>query len=248
MKKIYFLSDLHLGAKTISDPMAHERRIVRWLDSIKEDAGSIYLMGDILDFWYEFKNVVPRGFTRFFGKIAELSDSGIDIHWFTGNHDIWIFDYLPTELGVTFHYQPEVCQIGGKTFFLAHGDGLGETPLSFRFVRGIFNSRFCQFLFASVHPRWTVAFAHRWSSHSRKKGLEEKVYIGEEKEYLVNFAKSYLEKKHIDFFIFGHQHVMLDLMLRRDSRVLILGDWIRYFSFAVFDGTDIWLEQYEQQN
>ena len=131
MKKIYFLSDLHLGARTLENPLENERRVVRWFDSVKEDASAIYLMGDILDYWYEYKTVVPRGFTRFFGKVAELTDKGIDVHWFIGNHDIWIFDYLPDELGVKVHYTPEIVDLNGKTFYLAHGDGLGDTSLTF---------------------------------------------------------------------------------------------------------------------
>ncbi|WP_294176296.1 UDP-2,3-diacylglucosamine diphosphatase [uncultured Coprobacter sp.] len=246
MKKIYFLSDLHLGARTLKNPLENERRVVRWFDSVKEDASAIYLMGDILDYWYEYKTVVPRGFTRFFGKVAELTDKGIDVHWFIGNHDIWIFDYLPGELGVKVHYAPEIVDLNGKTFYLAHGDGLGDTPLTFRFIRSVFHNRLCQMLYSAIHPRWTVAFAHKWSSHSRQNG-NCKDYCGEDNEYLVRYAKEYLEKSsvHIDFFVFGHRHIMLDLMIRRDSRVIILGDWINYFSYAVLEGDQMRLEQFE---
>ncbi|MCH5328733.1 MAG: UDP-2,3-diacylglucosamine diphosphatase [Coprobacter sp.] len=247
MKRTYFISDLHLGARSAPAPAGDtERRVVRWLDSIKEDAGAIYLMGDILDYWFEYKTVVPRGFVRFFGKIAELTDSGIEVHWFIGNHDIWIFDYLPTELGVIVHRQPEIKEIGGKKFFLAHGDGLGETPLSFRFIRSIFHNRLCQRLYSAVHPRWTVAFAHKWSAHSRANG-EEMPYKGEKEENLVLFAKALLQTEHIDFFVFGHRHIMLDLMLKKESRLLILGDWIKLFSYAVYDGVNIRMEQFETE-
>lgn len=163
-KKIYFASDFHLGARYIENPIEYERRIVRWLDSIKQDAGTLYLLGDILDYWYEYRYVVPKGFTRFFGKLAELSDNDIDIHWFIGNHDIWIFDYLPHELGITIHDGTLITEIGGKRFFLSHGDNVGKRPMTFRFLRKIFRNRFCQYLYAAIHPRWTVAFALRWSA------------------------------------------------------------------------------------
>ena len=230
----YFLSDLHLGTHSVSpaERLDRERRVVRWLDTVKDDASVIYLLGDILDYWYEYKHVVPRGFARFFGKIAELTDSGVEVHWFIGNHDIWIFDYLPSELGVIVHK--------------AHGDGLGRTPFSFRIIRSVFHSRICQILYSAIHPRWTVAFAHRWSSHSRKHG-NDLPYQGEENEFLVRYAKEYRRENpspHIDFFFFGHRHILLDLMIARDCRVLILGDWIQHFSYARFDGEQLFLEQY----
>ena len=232
----YFLSDLHLGTHSVSpaERLDRERRVVRWLDTVKDDASVIYLLGDILDYWYEYKHVVPRGFTRFFGKIAELTDSGVEVHWFIGNHDIWIFDYLPSELGVIVHKSPCLVSLGRYTAYLAHGDGLGRTPFSFRI------------LYSAIHPRWTVAFAHRWSSHSRKHG-NDLPYQGEENEFLVRYAKEYRRENpspHIDFFIFGHRHILLDLMIARDCRVLILGDWIQHFSYARFDGEQLFLEQY----
>ena len=238
MKKIYFLSDMHLGARTLKNPRETEKRVVRWIDSVKDEASAIYLLGDVLDFWYEYKTVVPRGFARFFGKIAELTDNGVEVHWFIGNHDIWIFDYLPDELGIILHKEALVCTLAGKRLFLAHGDVLPgvRLPFSMQLMQTIFHSRFCQWLFAAVHPRWTVSFVHRWSSHSRSNSLEED-YKGEQSEFLVQYAKQYLEKEPINYFIFGHRHIMLDLMLRKDSRVIILGDWINYFSFAVLDET-----------
>ena len=169
-KKIYFLSDLHLGAKAISSPLDHERRVVRFLDSIKHEAKAIYLLGDIIDFWFEYKTVVPRGFTRFFGKLGELSDMGVEIHWFTGNHDIWLFDYLPQELGVKVHNQALVMQIDGKKFYLAHGDGLGDDSAAYKLMKGFFRNKFCQKLFSMIHPGIAVSFAHSWSKHSRETG------------------------------------------------------------------------------
>lgn len=240
--KTYFAADFHLGARYIENPLEYERRIVRWLDSIKADAGTLYLLGDILDYWYEYRYVVPRGFTRFFGKLAELSDSGVDIHWFIGNHDIWIFDYLPAELGVTVVDGEKIVETGGKTFFLAHGDSVGRRKRSFRMLRAIFRNKTCQKLYSAIHPRWTIPFALRWSESSRS-GDDYPEYLGEGNEYLEEFANSY-QVQHIDYFIFGHRHIMLDLMLSATARVTILGDWITHFSYAVFDGETLVLDRF----
>lgn len=195
-------------------------------------------MGDIFDYWFEYKYVVPKGFTRFLGKIAEMTDSGIEVHFFTGNHDIWLSDYLPKETGVILHKKEYITEIYGKTFFLAHGDGLGDESISFRLIRSIFHNKICQRMYAWIHPRWSTAFAHRWSKYSRKGGLKKFMssYMGEDKEYLVKFAKQYIQRDPtIDFFVFGHRHILLDLMLNKKSRILIIGDWLQQFSYAVLD-------------
>ncbi len=246
-QRIYFLSDAHLGAKTIADPRAHECRLVRFLDSIKTDAKALYLMGDIIDFWYEYKTVVPRGYTRFFGKIAELTDSGVEVHWFTGNHDIWIFDYLPQELGVKVHHHALSTIINGKRFFLAHGDGLGDDSLGYKLMSGAFRNKLCQRLFASIHPRWTIALANYWSKKSRLSSGDDGQFYGEDKEHLVLHSRELLAQSEFDFFVYGHRHIMLDLMLTRTSRVIILGDWINLFSYAVMEGDQLWLEQFEEE-
>lgn len=236
--KIYFASDIHLGSNFFEDTRVVERRFVRWLDSIKHDAKALYLLGDIFDYWFEYKYVVPKGFTRFLGKIAELTDSGVEVHFFTGNHDIWAFDYLPEESGVILHTGEFITEIYGKKLFLAHGDGLGDESRSFRLIRSVFHNRLCQRLYACIHPRWTTAFAHRWSRYSREEGLADTIpgYMGEDKEYLVLFSKQYLkEHSDIDYFVYGHRHIMLDLMLNKKSRMLILGDWLQFFSYAVMD-------------
>ena len=252
--KIYFASDAHLGARFHKDAFAVERRLVRWLDSIKDEAAEIWFLGDMFDYWYEYKYVVPKGFTRFLGKIAELSDNGVKIHFFIGNHDIWMFDYLPKEVGAIIHRNPETVDLLGKRFFLGHGDEeVDYRSKAFRVIRQIFRNRFCQILYSAIHPRWTFGFALGWSLHSRKKGLEKNVkneapeYMGEDNEYLVQFAKSYLkEHNDINFFIFGHRHIMLDLMLTRESRLLIAGDWMKHFSYIVWDGEALWLDQFEE--
>ena len=229
-KKIYFISDAHLGAG--KDSKERERKLVRWLDFIKHDALAVYMMGDMIDFWFEYKKVVPRGFNRFFGKLAELTDSGIEVHWFIGNHDTWMFDYIPNELGVIVHKKPEEIDLFEKKFFMAHGDGLPGDAGSFR---RIFHNRICQKLFACIHPRWAVGLAQIWSRHHSRFG--ESPYLGEENEYLVIFSKEYL-KKHpsVNFFVFGHRHIVLDLTIANNARFIILGNWINRFSYGVFDG------------
>ena len=251
-KKIFFASDAHLGARFHRDPLAVERKLVRWLDSVKDEALAIWFLGDMFDYWYEYKYVVPKGHVRFLGKLAELSDAGVEIHFFIGNHDIWIFDYLPHELGITMHDGTLITEIGGKRFFLSHGDNVGQRDFSFRLLRTIFRNRFCQWLYAGIHPRWTFGFALGWSLNSRKSGLakeEENKYQGEAGEYLVAFAKDYL-KTHpdINYFIFGHRHIMLDLMLSRESRLLIAGDWMRHFSYISWDGKSLYMDQFEPDN
>lgn len=239
----YFISDIHLGARYIADPRAHERTIVKWLRSIAPTARAIYLLGDILDYWYEYRDVVPRGYVRFLGTLAELADDGVEIVWLKGNHDIWIFDYLPSELGIEIVDGATVRTIDGHRFFLEHGDGVGRMDRGYALMRSMFRSRFCQWLFAGIHPRWTVRFAHRWSSHSRLSGPEtptEAVTLPAD-DPLVEFADSY-EKSHpgVDFFVFGHRHIMADQAVAGGkARLLILGDAFRTFTYAVWDGHEL---------
>lgn len=253
MKTVYFISDAHLGSRALENSRQQERRLVGFLDSIKDKAAAIYMLGDMFDFWFEYKTVVPKGFTRFLGKISELTDNGVEVHFFIGNHDIWCKDYLAQECGVIVHYEPLVADILGKTFFLAHGDGLGDPDWKFRFLRSFFHNRFCQWAFRWVHPDWGVEFGLQWAKHSRLKHepcLQEGLiptggYLGEDKEFQVLFAKDYL-KTHpeINFFIFGHRHIELDLMLSRQCRCLILGDWISQNTYAVWDGENMIMDNY----
>lgn len=235
--KTYFISDLHLGASYIADHRAHEKRVVDFLESIAPDCKRLFLLGDILDYWWEYRTVIPRGFTRFFGALARLADSGVEIVWFKGNHDIWIFDYLPEEIGLTVHDGMMTTEIDGRRFLLEHGDGVGSLPWSFRRLRAIFRNPLAQKLYGAIHPRWSIGFAHSWSSHSRKQGG----YTPPEKagDNLIDFARSYnADPAHekIDFFIFGHCHILLDRPIPEGGRIVILGDWIRHFSYAVWDG------------
>jgi UDP-2,3-diacylglucosamine hydrolase len=249
-KNIYFASDAHLGARFHQNPLALEKKLVRWLDRIKEDALAVYFLGDMFDYWYEYKYVVPKGFVRFLGKLAELSDAGVEIHFFIGNHDIWMFDYLTKEIGAIIHRDVLTVDLLGKRFFLGHGDEVDYRSKMFRFVRTLFRNKFCQWLYAGIHPRWTFGFALGWSLSSRKSGLknESSEYLGESGEYLVQFAKTYLQTHpDINFFVFGHRHIMLDLMLSRSSRILVAGDWMQHFSYIVWDGEALFLEQFEME-
>ena len=240
-KKVYFISDLHLGAKYINNQHDAERRVTRWLDSVKDDMAELYLLGDILDYWYEYKYVVPRGFVRFFGKIAELADAGIKIHWFIGNHDIWIFDYLPNELGVEIVDGYAIRDILGKRFFLAHGDGIGKHRASFRFLRALFRNRLCQRLYAAIHPRWTIPFAHGWSSHSRQSHAMPDG-TGSDYDNLHKFVTVHsTTHRDINYYIFGHFHNVEDSAISSTARLIILGEWISKFSYATFDGHDLQL-------
>lgn len=235
--KTYFISDLHLGAPYFPDSREAECRVVKFLNSIKRDADEIFLLGDILDYWYEYKYVVPKGFVRFFGKLAELADIGVKITWLIGNHDIWLFDYLPSEIGITVVDGPIVTNIKGHRFLLSHGDGLGKTPVKFKFLRTLFRNKFCQWLYAGIHPRWTIPFAQGWSRHSRSEGMKKPQEAdGEMVENLKRYAQGVADANpRIEYFVFGHLHIPVDDTLEGGARFMVLGDWISHFTFATFD-------------
>jgi UDP-2,3-diacylglucosamine hydrolase len=244
-QKIYFASDFHLGIPDYNSSLEREKKIIRWLDAIKHDAAEIYLLGDVFDFWFEYRTVVPRGFVRLLGKIAELTDSGIPVHWFTGNHDMWIFDYIPKELNVILHRSPVQKEYNGKKFYIAHGDGLGPGDYGYKFIKKVFASRVCQWLFARIHPNLGIRVARYWSGKSRiATGRYEEKYLGDEKEYLAVYSKEILAKEHFDYLIFGHRHLPLDVTFGK-SRYINLGDWVKYFTYSVFDGNELKLLKFE---
>lgn len=246
-KKIYFASDFHLGVPTYEKSLDREKRIVRWLDQIKHDCGELYLLGDVFDFWFEYKKAVPRGYVRLLGKLAELTDAGIPVHYFTGNHDMWVFDYLPHELNLKIYREPIEATYGGKSFYIGHGDGLGPGDHGYKFIKKVFASKVCQWLFARLHPNLGISIADYWSRKSRiATGTVDEKFLGEEKEWLIIHSKELLEKKHYDYLIFGHRHLPLDIKLDDKSRYLNLGEWIRYNSYAVFDGKELKLEYFEK--
>jgi UDP-2,3-diacylglucosamine hydrolase len=244
-KKIYFASDVHLGHPSIEKARWREKLFVQWLDEIKTDAAELYLVGDIFDFWYEYKKVVPRGFVRTLGKIAEIVDSGVDVHFFTGNHDIWVFDYLPSELGVILHREPFTIERSGKLFYIAHGDGLGPGDYSYKLLKKVFTNKTLQWLFSRLHPNFAFWLAHSWSNSSRKsKGIKAEGFHGEQNEYLYQYAKGILNTEYFDYFIFGHRHLMVNKQVGEKSHYINLGDWLYNFSYGVFDGNDFQLKKH----
>lgn len=246
---VYFISDMHLGAGYLHPAGEYERRVVRFVDSLHGRCSQLYMLGDVLDYWYEYRTVAPRGYVRFFGALARLADSGVKITWFTGNHDIWLFDYLRDEIGLRVVDGELVADILGQRFFLAHGDGTGRQPATFRLLRRLFRSRVCQWLYAGIHPRWTVGFAHGWSSHSRgDDALRAPRWEGPGGDPLVEFCDDYLRgvDPSVRYFVFGHRHVLVDhLLANHRSRMIILGDWIHHFSYARFDGRELTLHKFD---
>ncbi|TAH44004.1 MAG: UDP-2,3-diacylglucosamine diphosphatase [Bacteroidetes bacterium] len=246
-KKIYFASDFHLGVPTYEKSLEREKKIVRWLDSIKADAEELYLLGDVFDFWFEYKTVAPRGYVRLLGKLAEISDAGIPIHYFTGNHDMWIFDYLEKELKLKVYRAPIEAIYGSKSFYIGHGDGLGPGDHGYKFIKKVFANPVCQWLFARLHPNFGIGLANYFSKKSRiATGTIDEKFLGEEKEWLVIHSKELLEKKHYDYLIFGHRHLPLDIAINGTGRYINLGDWIRYDSYGVFDGERMELKYFEK--
>jgi UDP-2,3-diacylglucosamine hydrolase len=244
-KKIYFASDFHLGVPSHRSSKERETRIVNWLDSIKADAEEIFLVGDIFDFWFEYKTVIPKGFVRLQGKIAEITDSGIPVHFFTGNHDMWIFDYLPSELGITLHKKPITKTVNGKKLYIGHGDGLGPGDTKYKLLKKIFSSTLCQWLFARIHPNLGIAVAQYWSSKSRiATGKYDEKFLGEENERLITYCKDILKETHYDYFVFGHRHLPIEFSLNEKSTYVNLGEWINFYSYAVFDGTKLELKYF----
>lgn len=245
--RAYFLSDLHLGAPYQKDSREAEKRVVAFLDTIKDEADTIYLLGDILDYWYEYRYVVPRGFVRFFGKLAELTDRGVRVVWLIGNHDIWIYDYIPSELGVEVYDGVITESIDGREFLMTHGDGIGKLPPSFKVLRKMFRSKICQKLFSGIHPRWTVPFAYKWSEHSRKAGGPTESDAKRMMNNITIFSKEWLqEHPDTNYFVFGHLHLLKDIRLSETCRMIVLGEWISTFSYGVWDGERFTLEKWHK--
>jgi UDP-2,3-diacylglucosamine hydrolase len=246
-KKIYFISDFHLGVPDHDRSLEREKKIVRWLNQIRSDAAIIYLMGDVFDYWFEYKHAVPKGYVRLLGKLAELSDSGIEIHYFTGNHDMWVFDYLPTEIGLTLHREPIFKEYNQQKFYLGHGDGLGPGDHGYKFIKKLFANRIAQWLFARFHPNFGISLMRYFSKKSRiATGDDDANFLGEDKEWLIIHSKEVLQKEHFDYFIFGHRHLPLDINIGNKSRYINLGEWINHFMYAEFDGTTVTLKKFEE--
>lgn len=250
--KYYFASDFHFGIPDRLLSLQREERFISWLEEVRHDAAEIFLMGDLFDFWFEYRTVVPKGFVRLLGKLAEVTDSGIPVHMFRGNHDVWAFDYLEKEVGLQLHREPEIFELAGRKFFLAHGDGLGPGDRGYKMLKKVFECRFCQWLFNWLHPDLGTRMALYFSRRSRlanvaREGKTENAHDPEE-EMIVKYARSVLkERKDIDYFIFGHRHMPVIHPLQDNTRLVLLGDWLLNFTYGVFDGQEFKLKSYSDR-
>ena len=240
--KIYFTSDFHLGAPNHTESIKREKKICLWLDNIKNDAKEIYLVGDIFDFWFEYKTAIPKGFERLKGKLCELTDSGVTIHFFPGNHDLWTFGYLEKELGLIIHKKPLTTEIYGKTFYIAHGDGLGRGDFTYTIIKNIFNNNICQYLFSTIHPNIGIWLAKVWSKKSRNKGGFNKANIV--RNQLINYSKEILKNQNINYFIFGHIHEPIEIELNQFCKYINIGDCISHFSFLELDESNLLIKYF----
>ncbi|MBT0572952.1 UDP-2,3-diacylglucosamine diphosphatase [Riemerella anatipestifer] len=242
-KKIYFASDQHFGAPTLEASKLREQKFVQWLEDIRKDAQVLFLMGDLFDFWHEWQFVVPRGFVRALGKLAELKDQGIDIYFFVGNHDLWMKDYFEKELGIPVFFEKRYATINGKRFLLAHGDGLGPGDKGYKRMKKVFTNPLAQWLFKWIHPDISMKLALYLSQKNKMiSGEEDKEFLGEDREFLVRYSKEKLKAEHIDYFVFGHRHLPMILEVGAGASYVNLGDWISYYSYGVFDGTQFQLK------
>ena len=245
-KKIYFLSDFHLGAPDQASSLAREKRICRFLDEIAPDIDQLFLLGDMFDFWYEYKDVVPKGYTRILGKLAELTDRGIPVHFFVGNHDMWMKGYFERELNIPVYHEPKAFELKGKKFLIGHGDGLGPGDYGYKFIKRIFRNPVCQGLFGTLHPYVGMGLANYFSRKSREATgqLTEREFLGVDKEWILIYCQEVLAHQYYDYFVFGHRHLPIDFPLSDSSRYINTGDWIQYDSYAVFDGQSMNLQYY----
>ena len=242
--KIFFASDFHFGVPDYQSSREREDRVVRWLDQIKSEASEIYFLGDVFDFWFEYKTVIPKGFIRFQGKLAELVDSGIKITLFKGNHDMWMFDYFRKELGIEIISDELILERDGKKFYLHHGDGLGPGDSKYKFLKNIFPTNFCQWILARIHPNLGIGIATKWSMSSRLQNNKKEEFKDISDEWLASYSKEVLQREYYDYLIFGHRHLPLDIQLG-GSRYINLGEWINFNSYAVFDGKNLDLKYFE---
>ena len=236
-KKIYFASDNHLGAPDYNSSLKREKHFVQWLDFVKKDAQEIFLLGDLFDFWFEYKKVVPKGFVRVLGKIAEISDNGIPIHYFVGNHDLWMNDYFQKELRVKVYRKPKDFNIMNKTFYIGHGDGLGPYDKGYKIMKKVFTNSFAKFLYRIIHPDIGIGIGQYFSQKNKILSGEKDInFLGDDKEWLAKYSRKKLQEKHRDYFIFGHRHLPIEIELNQNSKYINLGDWINHYTYGVFDG------------
>jgi len=245
-KKIYIASDQHFGIPNRKESLVREKKFVLWLDTVKQDAEIIFLLGDLFDFWFEYKKVVPKGFVRVLGKLAEIRDHGVPIYFFTGNHDLWMNDYFEKELDIPVYHKPKEFTINGKLFLIGHGDGLGPGDKGYKRMKKVFTNPILKWLYRWLHPDLGMRLGEYLSTKNKLiSGAEDVKFLGEEKEWLAQYCKRKLESKHYDYFIFGHRHLPMEIELKENSKYVNTGDWISYFSFAVFDGEQLLLKEFK---
>lgn len=245
-KKIYFASDQHFGAPTAELSFPREQKFVAWLDAVKKDAEAIFLLGDLFDFWFEYNTVVPKGFVRVLGKLAEIRDSGIPIYFFVGNHDLWMSDYFDKELNIPVYHTPQTFVFNDKKFLIGHGDGLGPGDKGYKRMKKVFKHPVSKWIFRWLHPDIGVKLAQYLSVKNKLiSGAEDVIFLGEDNEWLILYAKRKLETQHFDYFVFGHRHLPMEIELGNNSKYLNLGDWIGYFTYGVFDGISFELKKFE---
>ena len=246
-KRIYFLSDFHLGAPNAASSLERERTLVRFLDSIKSDAQEIFLVGDLFDFWFEYRWVVPKGHVRLLGKLAELSDLGIPLHFFMGNHDMWVKDYFQKELNMQVYDRPVLVERQGKKLLVGHGDGLGPGDHGYKRLKKLFRNPLAQWLFGILPPSIGIGTAYYFSRKSRAQtGTSEEVFLGADKEWLIQYARQKQSTQPVDYYVFGHRHLPIDHAIEPGARYINLGDWIRYQTYAVMEEGRIALKAFER--
>ena len=243
--KIYFASDQHFGAPTSEESFPREQKFVRWLDEVKKDADAIFLLGDLFDFWFEYQTVVPKGFIRVLGKLAEIRDAGIPIYFFVGNHDLWMGDYFEKELNIPVYHDNQEFTFNGKTFLIGHGDGKGPGDMGYKRMKKVFTYPFFKWLFRWLHPDIGVRLAQYLSVKNKLiSGAEDVKFLGEENEWLVHYCKRKLTENHYDFFVFGHRHLPMEIQLSENSKYINTGDWISHYTYGIFDGAQMVLKSY----
>ncbi len=244
-KKVYFASDFHLGSPSYSISLEREKKVVRWLNSIKNDAQCLFILGDIFDFWFEYKHAIPRGYPRLMGCLAGLRDAGIEIFFFTGNHDMWMHDYFPAEFGIRVFKRPVSARINSTEFMLGHGDGLGPGDFTYKLIKKIFENSFCRWLFRWIHPDWGIPLANFLSKNSRDKNLKKDLEFLGDNEWILQHCREVESMDHHDIYMFGHRHLPMDVNVNEKSRYLNLGDWMNHCTYAVMTGNEISLERFE---
>ena len=245
-KKIYFSSDNHLGAPTYKQSLPREKKFVAWLEMVKKDAAAIFLLGDLFDFWFEYKTVVPKGFIRVLGKLAEITDSGIPVYFFVGNHDLWMHDYFEKELNIPTYREPKEFTFNNKLFLIGHGDGKGPGDKGYKRMKKLFTNPVSKWLYRWLHPDIGMRIAQHLSTKNKLiSGDEDKKFLGEENEWLALYAKRKLKTKHYDYFVFGHRHLPMEIKVSDDAMYYNLGDWVNHFTYGIFDGTTFEIKKFK---